>query len=259
MSSIGALEGSKRSETQAQQVNPDAGLCRIGLIALASDHAIEDELRHFLSPAVARVATTRIPNADRYDATTLAANAAEFEAAAQLILPAGRLHVLAYGCTSGTVAIGEAEVRRRLQRARPGAEVTTPISAAKAGLSALGARRIALLTPYPPGLHGMVADHLRQHGFALSDEKGLGVDTDAGITAIPERALIEASLALQRTDAEAVFLSCTALLTAGVVEILEARLGLPVVTSNQALAWHALRLAGSKATLPGRGQLLRTV
>jgi maleate isomerase len=258
LSSI-AAERTRAGGTGAAAVNPDAGFCRIGLIALASDHAIEDEVRHFLSPAVARIATTRIPNADRYDASTLAANAGGFEAAAALILPAGRLHVLAYGCTSGTVAIGEAEVRRILQRARPGTEVTTPIGAAKAGLRALGAGRIALLTPYPPGLHGMVADHLRQQGFQLTGEKGLGVDTDAGITAIPEQAVVEASLSLQRTSAEAVFLSCTALLTAGVVETLEAKLSLPVVTSNQALAWHALRLAGSKATLPGRGQLLRTV
>lgn len=253
MSSTAALE-----RTHTSVSNPDAGLVRIGLIALASDHAIEDEVRHFLSPAVARMATTRIANADRYDASTLAANAAEFEGAAKLILPAGKLHVLAYGCTSGTVAIGEAEVRRRLQQARPGVEVTTPIGAAKAGLRALGADRIALLTPYPPGLHGMVAEHLKQHGFTLTDEKGLGVDTDAGITAIPEQRVTEASLALKRDGAQAVFLSCTALLTAGLVEALEAKVGLPVVTSNQALAWHALRLAGSKATLPGRGQLLRT-
>jgi maleate isomerase len=252
LSSIAATE-----RPQRPGVNPDRECCRIGLIALASDHAIEDELRLFLSPAVARVATTRIPNADRYDENTLAANAAEFEAAARLILPAGRLHVLAYGCTSGTVAIGEAEVRRILQRARPGVEVTTPISAAKAALAALGARRVALLTPYPQGLHGMVARHMQEQGFTLTDERGLGVETDAGITAIPERTLVEATLALQRAGAEAVFLSCTALLTAGLVETLEAQLDLPVVTSNQALAWHALRLAGSKATLPDRGRLLR--
>lgn len=258
MSGTTALERSNARQTVEATANPDAGLCRIGLIALASDHAIEDEVRHFLSPAVARMATTRIPNADRYDAATLSANAAEFEAAAALILPAGKLHVLAYGCTSGTVAIGESEVRRILQKARPGVEVTTPIGAAKAGLRALGAQRVALLTPYPPELHGMVAEHLRQHGFALSDEKGLGVDSDAGITSIPERTLVEASAALRRDGAQAVFLSCTALLTAGLVETLEMKLGLPVVTSNQALAWHALRLAGSKATLPGRGTLLRT-
>jgi len=238
-------------------LDPDGGRVRIGLIALASDHAIEDELRLFLPHELARIATTRIANADRYDAATLAANAAEFEAAAALLLPAGRLQVLAYGCTSGTVSIGEAEVRRRLQALRPGTEATTPITAAKAALGALGARRVALLTPYPPELHGMVVQHLRQHGFSLTDERGLGVDSDAGITSIPERTLLEASLALRREGAEAVFLSCTALLTAGLIETLEAKLGLPVVTSNQALAWHALRLAGSKATVPGRGTLFR--
>ncbi len=134
----------------------------------------------------------------------------------------------------------------------------SPIIAAKAGLRALGASRIALLTPYPAGLHGMVAGHLQQNGFTLTDEKGLGVDSDAGITSIPEQTITEAALSLDRDGAQAVFLSCTAFLTAHLVERLEQKLGLPVVTSNQALAWHALRLAGSKATLPNRGQLLRT-
>ena len=104
----------------------------------------------------------------------------------------------------------------------------------------------------------MVAEHLQQNGFTLTDHKGLGVDSDAGITAISEKTITEAALSLDRDGARAVFLSCTAFLTAHLVERLEQKLGLPVVTSNQALAWHALRLGGSKATLPDRGHLLRT-
>jgi len=249
---------SGRFQSASRAGRPEARPCRIGLIALASDHAIEDELRLFLTPEVARIATTRIANADRYDATTLAANAAGLGAAAALLLPAGRLDVLAYGCTSGTVAIGEAEVDRLLGSARPEAAVTTPITAAKAALAALGARRIALLTPYPAVLHRMVAEHLEGHGFTLSDERGLGVATDAGISALTARELREAACSLDRQGAEAVFLSCTALHTAGLVDTLEQELALPVVTSNQALAWHALRLAGVAASLPGRGRLLRS-
>jgi maleate isomerase len=55
-----------------------------------------------------------------------------------------------------------------------------------------------------------------------------------------------------------VFISCTGLRTAPLVSLLEKRLRKPVVTSNQALAWHALRLAGITDQLEGRGLLFTT-
>ena len=56
-------------------------------------------------------------------------------------------------------------------------------------------------------------------------------------------------------EADAVFISCTALRTADVIEDIEAALGKPIVTSNQALAWHALRLMGYEDSVPGLGRL----
>ena len=53
----------------------------------------------------------------------------------------------------------------------------------------------------------------------------------------------------------AVFVSCTSLRTFGIVADLEAELGGPVVSSNQALAWHLHRLAGVQDALPGFGTL----
>lgn len=229
----------------------------MGVIALASDHAIEDELRLFLPPALASLCTTRVASADRYDAASLAATGAQLATAAALLLPGGHIDVLAYGCTSGSVVLGEATVRERLGAARPTAAATTPITAAKAALTALGARRIALLTPYPAALHALVAGHLQDAGFALVDSQGLGIDSDAAISALPAAALTAALRRLRRRGAEAIFASCTALRTAALLDGLEQRLGLPLVTSNQALAWHALRLAGRPATVVGRGRLLR--
>jgi maleate isomerase len=68
-------------------------------------------------------------------------------------------------------------------------------------------------------------------------------------------ALIEATIATDTPDSEAVFISCTGLRTAPIISVLEQRLGKPVVTSNQALAWHALRLAGVTDRLEARGLL----
>ncbi|MGI9465213.1 MAG: ectoine utilization protein EutA, partial [Aestuariivirgaceae bacterium] len=57
-------------------------------------------------------------------------------------------------------------------------------------------------------------------------------------------------------QAEAIFISCTALPAVTAIEEIEARTGKPVVTSNQASAWACLRHAGISAAVPGFGQLL---
>ena len=52
-------------------------------------------------------------------------------------------------------------------------------------------------------------------------------------------------------------MSCTALRAAEAVEEIERALGKPVVTSNQAMFWQALRTAGCDLAVPGYGRLLR--
>jgi len=59
----------------------------------------------------------------------------------------------------------------------------------------------------------------------------------------------------QNPDVEAVFVSCTSLRIAELVPELEARIGKPVISSNFAMAWHALRLAGVEDREPARGRL----
>jgi maleate isomerase len=51
--------------------------------------------------------------------------------------------------------------------------------------------------------------------------------------------------------------SCTAIRSGAAIGGLEAELGVPVVTSNQALAWHALRALGLRERVDGFGRLLR--
>ena len=65
-----------------------------------------------------------------------------------MLLPGARFDVVAYACTSGTAVIGEGGVFNRIRAARPGVACTTPITAAYRRFKALGAQRIALLTPY---------------------------------------------------------------------------------------------------------------
>jgi maleate isomerase len=234
-----------------------AAPCEIGLIAVATDHAIESELRQFLPGERAAVYVTRVRLPDRYDLPSLRATVDDLAGAASLLVPGSPLDVLAYGCTSATVAIGEGEVFARLRRDRPGAPCTTPITAAMAAFARLGAARVALLTPYPRAVHEAIGSFLSGRGIAVPDQAHLGIDSDAAISGVTGEQLFEAVRRLNLAAADAVFLSCTSLRTAAVIDALEVETGRPVIASNQALAWHCLQLAGRGAAMPVGGRLLR--
>lgn len=57
-------------------------------------------------------------------------------------------------------------------------------------------------------------------------------------------------------EVDALFVAGTGLRVSAVLGGLEAAIGKPVVTSNQALAWHSLRLAGYGRPVEGYGRLM---
>jgi maleate isomerase len=82
------------------------------------------------------------------------------------------------------------------------------------------------------------------------------VETNGEMALIPPETIVARTLAeSRRVAADICFISCTAIRSAGVIEQIEATLGIPVVTSNQALAWYALRRLGIEDDRPGFGRL----
>lgn len=228
---------------------------RVALIALASDHGIRGELG-LLFGGRAELHLARVPSPDRYDMESLAATTEGIGRAIKWMSLGASIDVAVYGCTSATIVVGEDTVARSLDAALPGVPGTTPITAARAALARLGARRIALLTPYPAAVHSAAADYMATCGFEIVSERGLGIGVDRDITDYPPGDLRREILRLERHKADAIFVSCTSLRVAAAIGELEAAADLPVVTSNQALAWHCLQLAGRPANIAGFGQLL---
>ena len=221
--------------------------CEIGLIALATDHAIEDEVRRFL-PADGRAPlyTTRVPLPDSFDLESLRAMQKYLAEAATRLMPGSRLDVIAYGCTSATAAIGEENVFAEIRKTRPGIACTTPMTAADAALRRLGANKIVLVTPYEEPVHDAVVRAIEARGFTVLDRSFFGIGSDLGITQVPMSRIAETVRASKRDGADAVFIACTALRVAGLIGPLERELGLPIIASNHAVAWHALDLCGRK-------------
>jgi len=246
---------------ETMPATPDEGpaaAAAIGLITLSNDAVIEQELRNFLASVVgAAVFASRIPLVLSLSPQGLCDMEAHIPDAARLIVPDDRLDVMAFGCTSGSMAIGPERVAAAVRRSRPGIPVTDPVSAALKGLERLGARRIALLTPYPDAVNRVVADYVEGQGFEIADRASFKQPNDPAIARVPPEAIYRAGVALGRRPVEALFISCTALRCSPVIERIEQAIGKPVVTSNQALAWDCLRLAGCGAAIEGYGRLLR--
>ena len=233
-----------------------AARAKIGLIVLANDAVIEPELRAFLPTDGVALYASRIPMAITLSVETLRAMEADIARIAAAIMPDDELDVIGFGCTSGSMAIGDDRVAARIREGRPGVATTNPITAGLEGLRAVGARRIALLTPYPVPVNRVVEDFITARGFEIAARGSFMRKSDPEIARVPPAAIHDATVELGKTDVDAVFVSCTALRVSPVLGAAEAAIGKPVVSSNQALAWHCLRLAGYDDPVPGFGRLM---
>ncbi|WP_269501638.1 maleate cis-trans isomerase family protein [Burkholderia sp. IMCC1007] len=237
----------------------DAGICdraAIGLVVLATDHTIEYEWRKLLAIDGVGFYESRIANSADITPETLREMDGLIAPGVAVIRPGERLDVVAFGCTSASMVLGEDRVIARIKESRPNAACTTPITAARVALNSLGAQRVALLTPYMRTINESMRDYLLNRGVNVVRMGSFEHSDDNEVARIDAQSVRNAILALGRhDDVDAVFVSCTSLRLADQVALIERELGKPVTSSNHAMAWHALRLAGVKDELPQLGRL----
>ena len=229
---------------------------RVGLVILATDHTSEVDFARMVAGERIGVYVARIPYANPTTPQNLRGMQPALSAGAALILPDEPLDAICYSCTSASVVIGDAEVEAAITSAKPGVPVVTPPMAAVRGLRALGARRISILTPYTVETSRPMADYFAGHGFDIASFTCLGFEDDREMARIAPSALVDLARDATHPDAEALFVSCTALRSALVAAQIEKALGRSVVTSNQASAWNCLRLCGDETAHPEWGRLM---
>lgn len=216
-----------------------------GLLALATDVNIEDDLRGLL-PSAIRLCTTRMSNTNPITAETLRQTADRITPAAAGILPGQDLDVLVYGCTAGAAVIGDDTVERLLLAAKPGARCLSPVSAAAASLRHLGIRRLSILTPNVRPLNEAIADYFANEDFDVDNITGFELRQDPDITRVPPSAIVDAARETCTASADGLLICCTSLRVTPVIGKIESMIGRPVVTSNQALAWAIADALGQR-------------
>ncbi|MEC7762972.1 MAG: Asp/Glu racemase [Pseudomonadota bacterium] len=223
---------------------------RIGLVLLSSDQNGERAFRQIAEGAGASCYSTRVVY--HYGAASPEQEDAELMTAANQILPDSGIDVLAYSCTSRSAEKGEAAMIDLLAEARPGVVATTPLLAARLALTALGARKVAVLSPYKTQTHETVVTAIEAQGFEIAGSATFDLGLGTEFARLTPGAIVEAATTLAQAKPDAIFVSCTGIRAPAAIEAIEDATGVPVVTSSQALAWHALALGGLTGQGPGK-------
>ena len=234
-----------------------ASRATIGLIVLATDYTIEHEWRQLFSQieGVALYAS-RIYNENTITPETLRAMAPRITDCANVITPDTGVDVIAYGCTSASMAIGEEKVFENIKAAKPDSKCTTPITAAFAAFDAFKAKRIGVLTPYTAEVNKIVGEYIGARGYQVPVFGSFNEGKDTAVARITPASIENAVRELiKHADVDAVFVSCTSVRLMEACADLEKSLGIPLTSSNHAMAWHALRLAGIEDSLGQFGSL----
>ncbi|NKB64829.1 MAG: Asp/Glu racemase [Gammaproteobacteria bacterium] len=253
--SVYALIQDLEFDGQLEEIAKDG---RIGIVALATDYNLEQDIRRML-PLSVEVFTNRVLNANPMTLENLKAMAPDIERAAQGILPGHGVNVMIYGCTSGTAAIGYDNVQRLIHKSNPGIPVITPLTATFAALDALEVKSISVLTPYDRVINEALMESIIESGMKVNNFSGLGFDSDIDVTKVPLKTIRDMAVEIFDSRADALFISCTAFRASMVIDEIEQAIGKPVVSSNQALAWHSLKMLGYKGQVQGYGKLFETL
>jgi len=230
----------------------------LGLIVLQVDETIEQDFRRlFPGPGVA-LYVSRVPSGADLTPDTIATMEAALPRAASLLPPAARFDAIGYACTSGTTLIGADRVAALVAANATTGAVSNPLTAAFAALDALGAGAVAIVSPYVASVAEPIRAAFETRGFAVPAALSFGEQIEARVARIDPTSIRDAALRIGTTaGVDAVFLSCTNLRTLDIIDELEQRLGVPVLSSNQVLAWHMARLAQAPVSPSAPGRLFR--
>jgi len=226
---------------------------QLGLVVLQSDETLERDMR-WLLPDDVELLVSRVPSGTELDTDMIAGMEGLLTQAATLLPRGARIKAVGYGCTSASAQIGPDRVAELIRAGVPTEHVTNPASALIATCKSLGISRIGMISPYVEVISARLREVLEEAGIAVPSFGSFNEPIETNVVRITPQSIHNAALRIaEESTCEAIFLSCTNLRTLEVITAIEEATGLPVLSSNQVLAWHLLKLAGiaPSPSLPG--------
>jgi len=251
----------------APSPNPQ-GASRVGLIVPSSNTTMETELPelfrrqseatgHRYTFHSARAAMKQV---NREELLAMVGRAADCATA----VSDADVDVIAYACLVAVMAQGPGAHKESEQviadAARANGHPASVVSSAGAlvrTLQAIGATRIAMVTPYMAPLTQLVREYIEGEGIAVLDAVALEVPDNLAVGRLDTENLPGIARSLQREGAEAIVLSaCVQMPSLPAVQRVEDELGLPVITAATATTFEVLKALGHRPAISGAGRLL---
>ena len=230
---------------------------RVGLIALASDFTIEKDFINVIKDKKIDFFVNRIECYNPLTKENLIKMSDKVTEVTKDILPDQELDCVVYGCTSGTIAAGHASIEKRVKEAKPMADVSTPSTAAIRALKKMNIKKVSIFTPYSKKLNDDVLDYFESEGFEITSNLYFDIQDDYDIGKVDQNYLYEVLSKIDLNDADALFVSCTALPVLEIIDKLEKKLDTIVLSSNQALIWDTLVKIKKNNSVEGFGKLFQ--
>jgi maleate isomerase len=222
---------------------------RVGLLVPSSNTVMEVDFYRRLPPHVT-LHTARM----YMESTTPEGEALMLD---QHVMPAARdiatvrPDVVVFGCTSAGALRGVDYERNLCDRIgdQTGATVVSVISAVRDALRSRSAARVGVITPYVDDLNDRIRASLEEDGVDVPIIRGLNITENFSIALVPPEEIVSFAVrALAGSSVDLVFVSCTNFRALDAKAMIEARLGLPVITSNSAALEAALAVVNRSAS-----------
>ena len=239
---------------------------RVGQIVPSSNTTMETEIPTMLRRHADGADMTFHSSRMRMKKVTkeeLAAMDAESDRCA-IELSDARVDVLGYACLVAIMSMGPGYHRisqsrlhqRTIENGGP-APVITSAGALIEGLHTLGAKKIAVITPYMKPLTQLVVDYIEAEGIEVVDRIALEIEDNLAVGRRDPLALVDISSKVSLANVDVLVLSaCVQMPSLEAIPLVEARVGIPVVSAAACTAFRMLEELGLDAQLPGAGALL---
>jgi maleate isomerase len=190
----------------------------------------------------------------------------------------GNRSAVAFACTAGSLVGGPGWDKKEIEMMekgmarfasatlkggqlvqRVGIPATTTATAAEEAMRFLGFKKIVLAGPYIKEINQKFKEFYIASGFQVLNVVGLDIEDLFEIGATKPSDAYKVAMDAVVPEADGIFITCTNFRCSDVIEEIERDSGKPVVTSNQATAWHLMRILGLNDVIEGYGSLLRKV
>ncbi len=240
------------------RVEPDTRRVRVGVIVPSVNTVVEPWFSNTVPAGTAVHAARMLLDNDLTPQAVRRMDEEEGTRAAKQIASC-RPAAIAYCCTASSIVQG-VEYDKHLQVSlaeRTGQRCFTAMRAIIEALQAVGARRIAVASPYPDAIDRMEHDYFTRCGLEVAGSANLGIADSFRLAEPSPEELVALARRAWKRDAEALLITCLNTHSHSVAQALESELGKPVITSTTATLWKLLRAAGVADSIQGYGRLLR--